>query len=222
MLILGQHRLTTWVFITISSMILVGDLTSCMSTMHQWTWGTTCCDWGMRWVPLWHPGMRPSSTPCMKGNSSVPVAWCGRVAVVWLEGCLEMVDSLTGTVFRATCQAEVRMPVRRSRKEPVTGRRAVWLQKHTQGGVPSREQQHFRRAALRTQQLEDSSMRPSPWRRKFGCCWNWKMHWPQHDDMPFARMITDAIGTSPQKRTGDMPVGYSGRATLRRKQCHMF
>jgi hypothetical protein len=37
MLILGQHRLTTWVFITISSMILVGDLTSCMSTMHQWT-----------------------------------------------------------------------------------------------------------------------------------------------------------------------------------------
>jgi hypothetical protein len=41
--------------------------------------------------------------------------------------------------------------------------------------------------------------------------------------MPFARMIADTIGTSPQKRrNGDTPIGYSGQAALRRKQCHMF
>jgi hypothetical protein len=99
----------------------------------------------------------------MKGNSNVPVAEYGRVAVVWLEGCIEMVDRLTGAVFRASYQAEVRTLVQPSGKEPVTVRRALQSQKHTQGGASSRGQQHLRQAALRTQQHETQPMKKEVW-----------------------------------------------------------
>jgi hypothetical protein len=59
-------------------------------------------------VPLRHPGVRLHSTPCTNGNSEVAVAQCDRVVVVWLQGSMEVVDSLTETGSRATHQAEVR------------------------------------------------------------------------------------------------------------------
>jgi hypothetical protein len=61
-----------------------------------------------------------------------------------------MVDSLAGAVSRATHQAKVRTLVQPSGKEPVTLRRAVWSQKHSQGGAPSR--------ALETSSPKDSAV----------------------------------------------------------------
>jgi hypothetical protein len=67
--------------------------------------------------------------------------------------------------------------------------------------------------------MEDSSLRPIKGGRKSGSRRNLKGCRPKYDvAMPFARKITDATGTSSQnRRKGDKPVGYSGRAGLRRE-----
>jgi hypothetical protein len=44
---------------------------------------------------------------------------------VWLEGPVKVVDSLAGTESKAAHQAEARMLVQPSRKEPVMMRRAT-------------------------------------------------------------------------------------------------
>jgi hypothetical protein len=41
--------------------------------------------------------------------------------------------------------------------------------------------------------------------------------------VPFKKTVIDVTITSPWKRrNGDMPVGYSGQAALRREQCDMM
>jgi hypothetical protein len=61
-----------------------------------------------------------------------------RVAMEWVEGHLEAVDSLAGTGFRAIHQAEVRILVKPSRWVPLTITGDRWSQKHIEGHTRKR------------------------------------------------------------------------------------
>jgi hypothetical protein len=78
--------------------------------------------------------------------------------------------------------------------------------------------------ALKREQLGNSSARPNPRGVKAVRRRDQKQkRWGQHDvEVQFMKAITDITGTSPQRRRNfDMPVGYSGRAALRREQYDM-
>jgi hypothetical protein len=78
---------------------------------------------------------------------------------------------------------------------------------HSRGQWPSR------RAALRKEQLEDSSASPDPRRLKTGHCGNRRKKRRDQYDVaePFAKGIIDVTGTPPRRRSdGGAPVGYLG------------
>jgi hypothetical protein len=79
----------------------------------------------------------------MKSNIKIAMAWCDRV-VVWLEGPLEVVDSLAGMCSKATHQAEVRMLVQPSREMFVTMIGDCQSQKYIEGGARARGLWHLR------------------------------------------------------------------------------
>jgi hypothetical protein len=85
----------------------------------------------------------------------------------------------------------------------------------TSGPTKALSRYRSRRAALRREQLENSSARPIPWGMK-------AVRRPDRHEVeaPFTKAIIDITGKSPQRiRNGDKPVGRLGRAALRREQC---
>jgi hypothetical protein len=107
---LEQHPLTTWASVAkITHKFILG-----LDIMHAHDASVDLrCHvlWLGDEVPLWQPGARLCSTPCMKGSSDVAAARCVTVTAVRLEGPPEAVHSLAGTGSRASNHAEVRMPV---------------------------------------------------------------------------------------------------------------
>jgi hypothetical protein len=86
------------------------------------------------------------------------------IAVVHLKGYLEVVDSLTGTGFRITHQAEVRMSVQPPEKDPES-RRGHWLRKHAEGDAQAKGLWFSRQEAQETgrQQRENQPMKKEGW-----------------------------------------------------------
>jgi hypothetical protein len=83
-----------------------------------------------------------------------------RVAMEWVEGHLDAVDSLVGTGSRAAHQAEVRTLVKPSREVLLTMTGDRRSQKHTQGHSPAKGAWRLR--PLRREQLRNRSTRPNP------------------------------------------------------------
>lgn len=214
-IILGQGPICIWVFTTnitdefISQLDIMHAHNASMDFRHH------MLQLGDKEVPLRHPGAQLRSTPCMNGNSKVAVARCDRIVVAWLEGSIGVVDSLTGTGSRATNQAEVRTLVQPSARVPWDH----WLQKRTKGRVPTKEPWCLRWVALRMEQFGNSSARTNPWGMEAVCHQERKQMCQGYHDIKvsFMRIFTDFTGTSSQRRNGDIPVGYSGQATLWRK-----
>jgi hypothetical protein len=73
--------------------------------------------------------------------------------------------------------------------------------------------------------LEKSRARPNPRITKTGLRRNRKKNrWRQYDiAIPVGRMIINVTGTpSRRSRNGGTPVGYSGRAAIKKEQCDMM
>jgi hypothetical protein len=162
-------------------------------------------------------------TPLHEGHCEVAVAWCDRVAAVWLEEPLEMVESLAGMSSRPANRAEARMMVQLPREVPVMMTGDHWPQKHIDRGEPTKGPWRSRWAALRKEQLGNSSARPNPRGMKAGCHRDQKQkHQGRHHiEIPFIKAFTDVTDMSPWRRNGDMPIGYSRWAALRREKCDM-
>jgi hypothetical protein len=102
----------------ITDEVILGS-TSYTAMMHPCICDATCNDCTMKHAVA-VPRGSTSFTPSMKGSSEVAVVQHNRVEAVWLEGPLEVVDSVTGTGSRATHHADVKTAVHPSRVMPVT------------------------------------------------------------------------------------------------------
>jgi hypothetical protein len=147
-------------FFAISRLSSSWDTMSCTPKIPPWIWGATCYDWAKRKDHYGAPG-----------RDRLRLAPVGWIIAAAMAGHMEAVDSTAGTCFRSAHRAAVcmaRTPLQPPREKPVPmtgGRRS---QMHTKGGTTSKGQWLSRQAALRREQLEDSSVRPKPRRRKAG------------------------------------------------------
>jgi hypothetical protein len=153
--------------------------------------------------------------PHVKGNSNVPAARCGIVAVVLLKGPLEVAESFAGTGLRAAHQAEARTTLQTSRKKPESRRRGRRSRKQAEGDAPAKGTWRSRRAALkreRLDRLEGGNVKTNRRGRKAGRRRNQKKCRSQQVvEVPSSRANTNVTGMSFRKRrNGDRPVGYSG------------
>jgi hypothetical protein len=159
-------------------------------------------------VPLRLPGFRSVHTPLWRA-----AVRCDRVTTVQLEGPLEVVDSLAGMRIMP-----MRMAVHPSRVVPVRITARLPVAEACWGRCTYKRTIVPRQAALRREQLGNSSVRPHPWGMKAVCCRDWKeKHRGQHDfQVLFTKVVTDVTGTS--SRRGNVRVRTS---SLKEKQCDM-
>jgi hypothetical protein len=125
--------------------------------------------------PRWIRAFEAPSAATERWGSATAAARCDEESEVRL-GPLEAVDSFVGTGFRG--------PSSWSENAHPT----------LNGGVPAKRPCRSRRSTLRREQLENSSTKSSPRRRKGERRWNQQKCQPQQDaEVPFGRSITAII-----------------------------
>jgi hypothetical protein len=138
-LTLGRRPLLTWVFVANITDEFILGLDVLQSHDASTDLRRHVLQLGDEEVPLWRPGVRAHSSPYMKANSEMAETRYGTVAIVRLEGHMEVVDSLSGTCSRAAHRGEARRLIKHPREVPITITGDHQPQKHTRKWRPQED-----------------------------------------------------------------------------------
>jgi hypothetical protein len=169
-----------------------------MPTIHLWIWDTTCCNWEMKnatvvpYPPAWR-----EATVCYWLHVEVMTDM-----MAWLQGYLEVVDSLTEPSSRAAQWAgacRVWTPDESQKEASVTIYENCQLLKSANRGMLTTGPGRGEYTALRREQLDNSSARPNLQGTKTEKRpkWKHKYHSQCGTVVPFMRAARDVMGRPP-------------------------